>query len=166
MSLTCIHSLQRIANSTCTGGPSGVDLARFMECLHDPEARLTYTALTGERKQSVADAERLFSPSVLAFMEKRGYDFEANYIRAVLNWRRACDERGLSELQRSHFNYQMLHYILDELIPWHKQYDYSYLEVNRYCDSAYIVPTYMYIHCTCIFYAGVSMQSVGLPGKL
>ena len=135
--LTCVHSLQRIATSTRTGGPSGIDLARFMECLHDPEARLTYTALTGERKQSVSDAERLFSPSVLAFMEKKGYDLEANYVRAVLNWRRACDERGLSEHQRCHFNYQMLNYILDDLMPWHEQYDYSYLEVNRYTVTVY-----------------------------
>ena len=103
-----------------------------MESLHDPEARLTYTALTGERKQSVVDAERLFSPALLAFMEKKGYMCEANYIRVVLNWRRACDERGLSELQRCRFNYQMLNYVLDDLMPWHQQYDYSYLEVNRY----------------------------------
>ena len=54
---------------------------------------LTYTALTGARKQSVTDAEQLFSPTVLVFMD----DFEANYIRTVLNWRRGCDGRGLSE---------------------------------------------------------------------
>ena len=102
-----------------------------MEALQDPEAQLTYTALTGERKQSVKDAERLFSPSLLAFMEKKGYSAEAKYIRVVLNCRRACDERGLSELQRCRFNYHMLNYILDELMPWHDNYDFSYLEVNR-----------------------------------
>ena len=73
-----------------------------------------HTALTGERKQSVKDVERIFSPSLLAFMEKKGYSFEAKYIRVVLNWRRACDERGLSELERCRFNHQMLNYILDE----------------------------------------------------
>ena len=88
-----------------------------MEALQDAEAQLTYTALTGERKQSVKDAERLFSPSLLAFMEKKGYAFEAKYIRVVLNWRWACDERGLSELERCRFNHQMLNYILDELMP-------------------------------------------------
>ena len=102
-----------------------------MDALHDPEANLTYTALTGERKQSVADAECLFSPLVLAFMEKKEFNMEANYIRVVLNWRRACDERGLSDQQRYQYNYQMLDYILDDLMPWHEQYDYSYLEVNR-----------------------------------
>lgn len=103
-----------------------------MEALHDQEACLTYTALTGERKQSVSDAERLFSSSLLAFMERKGFTCEANYIRVVLNWRRACDERGLNELQRSHFNQKMLNYILEELMPWYQHYDYSYLEVNRY----------------------------------
>ena len=102
-----------------------------MEALHDPESQLTYTALTGERKQSVTDAERLFSPSMVRFMEKKGYEFEANYIGVVLNWHRACDERGLSEQQRCHYNHQMLSYILDDLMPWHEEYDYSYLEVNR-----------------------------------
>ena len=63
-------------------------------------------------------------------MEKQGYTFEADYIRVVLNWRQACDERGLTELQRCRFNYQMYNYILDDLMPWHRQYDFSHLEVN------------------------------------
>ena len=70
-----------------------------MEALHDPESQLMYTALTGERKQSVTDVDQ-FSPSMVTFMEKKGYEFEANYIRVVLNWCRACDERGLSEQQK------------------------------------------------------------------
>ena len=57
---------------------------------------LTYAALTGSRKQSVVDAERLFSPSLAKFMEKKGYNFEAKYIRTIWNWHRACDERGLT----------------------------------------------------------------------
>ena len=108
-----------------------------MDALYDPEARLTYTALTGERKQSVKDAERLFSPSILAFMEKNDFTQEADYIRAVMNWRCFCDERGLSEPQRSEYNYQMLNYILDHLMPWYEKYDYSYLEVNRYSIAQY-----------------------------
>ena len=112
-----------------------------MAALHDPEACLTYTALTGERKQSVTDAAQLFAPTLLGFMEKKGYSCEANYIRVILNWRRACDERGLSELQRCHYNYQMLNYILDDLMPWHWEYDFSYLEVNRYI--------HVYVHNDC-----------------
>ena len=123
----CFH-LQSIA----TRDPIGIDISWFIECLHDPEAMLTYTTLTGARRQSVTDVEQLFSPTVLEFTEKKGYDFEANYIHTVLNWCRACDERGLSEYHRSLFNYEMLNYILDDLMPWHEQYIYSYLEVNRY----------------------------------
>jgi len=41
-------------------------------------------------------------------------------------------QRGLSQLQRCHFNYQMLNYILDDWMPWYKRcYDFSLLEVNR-----------------------------------
>lgn len=66
---------------------------------------LTYPALVGLRKQSVEDAERMFSSTLLKFMEDKGYICEANYIRAVFGWRQACDERGLSELMRCRLNY-------------------------------------------------------------
>lgn len=66
-------------------------------------------------------------------MQKKGYTFEAEYIQVMVNWRRACDERGLSQLQRCRYNYQLLQYLLDDLMPWHRQkYDLSLLEVNRY----------------------------------
>ena len=77
------------------------------------------------------DAERLFGKGAMEFMNKN-YEFEEKFVRVVLNWRRASDERGLSELQRSHYNYDMLNFLLDELIPWHQDnYDLSTLEVNR-----------------------------------
>ena len=67
-------------------------------------------------------------------MEKKGYTFEANYISVIWNWHRASDERGLSSLQRSRFNYKLLNLILlEDLMPWYKDsYDFSRLEVNRY----------------------------------
>ena len=106
---------------------------RFVETLNHEESCLTYPALVGLRKQSVKDAERLFSCSLLEFMEKKGYTCEADYICPVSGWRRVCDERGLSELQRCRFNYQILNYILKELMPWyHQTYDFSVFEVNRY----------------------------------
>ena len=49
----------------------------------------------GIRKQSVEDAERLFSPSLLQFVEDKDYQYEARYIHVILGWRQACDERGL-----------------------------------------------------------------------
>ena len=66
------------------------------------------------------------------FMEKMKYDHEARYIKVIRNWRRACDERGLSQLAWCKFNYELLNFILDELMPWHKDmYDFSLMEVNR-----------------------------------
>lgn len=90
----------RIANHTRTGGPDGLHLERFAEALSDPSSGLTYPALTGARKQSVIDAERLFNPNLCEFMRQKGYTFEATYIECIWNWRRACDERGLKELRR------------------------------------------------------------------
>ena len=128
-----ISLLQKIANHTRDGGPSDIKLERFVEALSDPSSDLTYPALIGSRKQSVVDAERLFNQNLAKFMLSKGYKYEAEYIQTIWNWRRSCDERGLSEIKRSKFNYQFLNYILDELMPWHKDsYDFSLLEVNRY----------------------------------
>ena len=124
--------MQRIATSTRVGGPVQLKLERFGEALEDPTSGLTYQALTGKNKQSVRDAERLFSKSMLHYMKSKGYEFEAKYIEVIHNWRQASDERGLKEEERSKFNNEMLQYLKDELIPWHKDYDLSTLEVNRY----------------------------------
>ena len=49
------------------------------------------------------------------------------FIETIWNWRRACDECGLSELDRSHFNQEFLNFILDELMPWHRErYDSAF----------------------------------------
>lgn len=122
-----------MAAHTRSGGPSKLKLERYAEALSDPSSGLTYPAFVGSRKQSVVDAERLFNPKLAAFMEKKGYTFEANYISVIWNWRRASDERGLSSLQRSRFNYKLLNLILEDLMPWYNNsYDFSRLEVNRY----------------------------------
>ena len=121
-----------MAAHTRSGGPSKLKLKQYAEALSDPSSGLTYPAFVGSQKQSVVDAERLFNPKLAAFMEKKGYTFEANYI-SVINWHRASDERGLSSLQRSRFNYKLLNLILEDLMPWYKDsYDFSHLEVNRY----------------------------------
>ena len=62
-------------------------------------------------------------------MKKKNYSFEEKYVSVVLNWRRSGDERGLSELKRSQYNYDMLNFLLDELIT--QCYDLSTLDVNR-----------------------------------
>ena len=122
-----------MAHSTRLGGSRQLKLERFTEVLYDESSGLTYPALTGQRKQSVQDAEVLFSEGVQKFMEKKKYTYEAKFVQVIRNWRRACDQRGLSSLQRCKFNYGLLQLILDELMPWHsKHYDFSLLEVNRY----------------------------------
>ncbi len=133
--------MQRIATSTRKGGPEQLKLERFGEALEDPASGLTYHAFIGKNKQSVRDAECLFSQSIMDFMTNKGYKVEAEYIKVILNWRRATDERGLTEEQRSNFNYDMLNYLKDELIPWHKDSHLGTMEVNRYtciCTCMYI----------------------------
>ena len=76
-------------------------------------------------KQSVQDVERLFSDSLMKWMEDKGYLKETKYIHIICNWRRASDD------QRCQFNDDLLCYILDDLMPWHKDeglWDYSLLE--------------------------------------
>ena len=102
-----------------------------MEAVQDPEVQLSYHAMIGTRKQSVSDVEQIFSLSVLNFMERKNYEFEVRYVKIIRNWRRSCDERGLSDDERSRFNQDLIEYILEELIPWYKQSDYSTLEVNQ-----------------------------------
>ena len=114
-----------------------------MEALEDPSTGLTYTALTGVRKQSVEDVERLFGPGVISFMEEKHYDSEAEYLRVVRNWRRAIDERGLTEQQRRQFRDDFVSFILDEWMPWHRQsLDLSTLEVNRYVPGVFPLSMY------------------------
>ena len=93
-----------------------IQLERFEEALHDPSAELTYTALSGICKQSVEDVERLLSDSVVRWMEKKGYDHEARYLRVIRNWRHACNKRGLLAVQHSQFNNDFLNYILHDLM--------------------------------------------------
>ena len=107
-------------------------MERYKEALADRKAGLTLPALTGERKQSVKDAERLFNGNLQEWFKLNGYYEEEKYVTVVRNWHRSADERWLSELQRSRFNYEMLNYILDDWMPWYRHcYDFSLLEVNR-----------------------------------
>ena len=110
---TIVFITQRIANHTQSGGPTKINLHSFKEAYKDPATGLSRAVLTGERKQSVIDAECFFGPNVAEFMREKRYQYELKYI---WNWKRACDHRGLSELQHCHFNYKFLNLILDELI--------------------------------------------------
>lgn len=108
-------------------------MERFIEAVKDEEASLSYHALIGTRKQSVSDVEQIFSERVLHFFERKGYSTEAEYVWVVRNWRKACNMRGLTNDERGQFNQEFMFYILDELMPWHKDpsKDFSNLEVNQ-----------------------------------
>ena len=66
------------------------------------------------------------------FLFDKGYVNEALFIQTVYQWHVASDGRGVSQLQRCKYNYAILNYLLDELMPWHNElYDFSTLEVNQ-----------------------------------
>ena len=94
-----------MAHSTRCGGPPNLRLDRFTEALHDESSGLTFSALTGKRKQSIRDVEILFSESMQKFMQGNRYNYEARYIQVVRNWRRASDECGLSHTASSTMSY-------------------------------------------------------------
>ena len=127
------HILKRIWKHTREGGPDDMDVTAFDEAMRDPNTGLTHAALTGERKQSVADAERMLSYLVGKYLSDHGYEREAKYVETVAGWHEAADGRGINELQRCRKNYAMLNMILDEWMPWHGElYDFSSIDINRY----------------------------------
>ena len=84
---THFYLQQRITKHTRSGGSSSLNLEHYVEAVSDESSGLTYSALTGLRKQSVSDAERLFNPSLAEFMRKKGYMYEAHYIQTIWDWR-------------------------------------------------------------------------------
>ena len=112
---------------------AGANLGGLDEAMRDPTTGLTQAALTGERKQSVKDAERMLSYSVAKFLKENGYEMEGEYVEIVAGWHEAADGRGLTELERCKKNYLMLNMILDEWMPWHREtYGFSTIDINRY----------------------------------
>ena len=98
-----------------------LNLDAFDEAMQDSKTGLTHTALVGKRKQSVIDAEKLLSFHVAAFLDEKGYKIEAEYVQIVAKWHEASDGRGVTQLNRYRANYSMLHYIMEELIPWYNE---------------------------------------------
>ena len=79
----------------------------------------------------MSEAEGLFNKNLSQWFKLKS-NKEAAYIEVVNNWHRAGDERGLTEEEQSRFNYDMLNFVHDDLMPLHKiSYDLSLLEVNR-----------------------------------
>ena len=126
------HVFKRMAKHVREGGYQQLHYEAFDDVLKDSQSGLTHAALTGKRKQSLKDAERLLSYHVVESLRRHGHDREASHVEVMVHWHDATDGRGLSQLQRCRHNYQMLNFILDEWMPWHKQcYDFSTIDINR-----------------------------------
>ena len=98
----------------------------------DPKTGLTHVALVGERKQSVADAERVLPYLVAKFLRDHGHAMEAYCLETVAGWHEAADGRGLKEIKRCRKNYAMLKMVLDEWMPWRREtYDFTNIDINR-----------------------------------
>lgn len=63
------YTHMRIATCTREGGPEGIKPEKYVEALK----LASPTALVGMRKQSVQDAERMFSLPLADFMDEKGY---------------------------------------------------------------------------------------------
>lgn len=118
--------------------------------MYDPNTHLTFSAMTGQRKQSIRDVEVLLSEDVEKFMGSKKYMYEAKYVRAVRHWRLASDQRGLSQLERCRYNYELLNLVVTEMMPWFEEnYNFSTLEVTRYVYANTIIMQ-AYIHSICV----------------
>ncbi|XP_028394429.1 uncharacterized protein LOC114518616 [Dendronephthya gigantea] len=126
------HVLKRLTNCLRVGSIPGINLKCFVDALHDPKSGLTKTALTGVNKQSVPDCEKIFSVGVIKFMKENGHQKEYEFVKLVHDWHKASDGRGLTEEFRKEANMNMLHWILDDWMPWHRYIkDYSTIDINR-----------------------------------
>ena len=61
----------------------------FVDALNDPDTGLTRQSLTGERKQSIPDCERVFSLGILNFMANKGHQSERDFVDMIRNWHKA-----------------------------------------------------------------------------
>ena len=137
------HVLKRIAGCFRTNYVPTVDTSAFVGAMNDPHTGLTYTALTGKRKQSVPDAEKLLSTSVADWCKKNGYPEEGRVVEIIANWHKASDGSGLTEETRKRYNLAMLDFLLEDWMPWYQgkseKKDYSTLDPNRLVISDFSI---------------------------
>ena len=108
--------LKRITSSLRKGHIPDVDLQAFVKAMNNAETGLTHTALTGKRKQSISDAEKLLSPVVAKWLKANGYLNEGRFVEIVSNWHKASNGRGLTEAVHKKYNLAMLDYLLEHWI--------------------------------------------------
>lgn len=101
--------------------------------MHSPHTGLTYTALTGKKKQSVSDPEKLLSTAVANWCKENGFPEERRVTEIIANWHKASDGRGLDEETRRRYNLAMLDFILEGWMHWYiSKVSLTDLEVNMY----------------------------------
>jgi hypothetical protein len=127
------HLFHRAVKSIHGGNNQKLNFDAFDKVLLDPVISLMHAALIGLRKQLLVDSEKLASKFVARSLKAKNYEKEANHIQLLVNWHEATDGRGLTQLE-CQYNYEMLNYILDEWMPWHREcYDFSTIDINSYC---------------------------------
>ena len=85
------HILKRITESARECRFQNLDPEAFDKAMMYPRAGLSHSALTGQRPQSVEDAEKLLSYHVAASMQRNGYDMEADYVSTIATRHEASD---------------------------------------------------------------------------
>ena len=93
------HVLKRISGCFRLNPVPNVDTRAFVGAMNKPHTGLTYTALTGKRKQSVPDAETLLSAAVADWCKSNNYPEEGRVIEVIANWHKASDGRGFQKIQ-------------------------------------------------------------------
>jgi hypothetical protein len=51
-------------------------------------------------------------------------------VHHIARFHEASDGRGLSQEERQAANMGFRNYILDEWMPWHTSFDFSYIDIN------------------------------------
>lgn len=77
------HLLKRIAGCTRECRYQALDSEAVDKAMLDPMTGLSHAALTGQRPQSVEDAEKLLSYHVAASMQRNDFNFEAEYVGII-----------------------------------------------------------------------------------
>lgn len=91
-----------------------------MEALRSPNTGPTYTQPLQGKGSNLRLIEKDSSYYLGYFFRGKGYENEYQYVNVIAQWHESSDGRGISQLKRSQDNYEMLNYILDEWMPWHK----------------------------------------------
>lgn len=60
----------------------------------------THAALICKHKQNLKNAERLLSYHVVASVQRHGHPREAPFVQVLVNWHKASDGHGLSQLKQ------------------------------------------------------------------